>query len=429
MRIKKSISVKELQKNLVIFLFFYSLFIQGLMSLLNLPQIVLYVKDVVLILCVILCGYNRHLILKKNDGLNIVVFILLLEFIFSSLAGNVPFLAFFVALRKFFRGFLYMYLCVDCLNELDVNKVIHACYNIQILNLVFIFIQRVIMGYKQDYSNGIFGSGLTNNFTSVFCLILVCYCTAEFIYGNNTLKKWILQIAVNFAIAIVAELKILFILIPIAIVLILREKLFSKRGMKLSLLLIIGVICALIVFGIFYQDQIASLITISGMKNYNDWGLATHAAVDRKNWLNYTIEHIFGKNRFKRLFGIGFGEITGLSSSTIDIYGYKSLGYGAYSASTLFLETGLCGLILVVIWFLINIRRAFFIKKNAANILYHDFAKGFIPSMVVFLVYANILYNDSSYLAFFAFSFLYIKNSNIVRGNKNVESRNCYSQL
>lgn len=409
------ISIKEIERKLLLFLFYYTIFIQGLMSLLGLPQYMLYIKDAALVLCLLLNFYRHEFRIRKVEIGSLLPLILFVISIISALEGKVPFFTYFVAVRKLFRGFIYMDLCIKCLNQQDIEYTINACYKLQLINFALISIQRFVLGYNQDHSNGFFGTGLTNNYVSVLCITLVCYCTAEFYYKHCSLKKYIFQLALNFGIAAITELKVLFILLPIAIIFILREKIFSNRGMKISLFLIFGLVAALIVFGTMYADQLSSLISISGMKNYNNWGLATHALVDRKNWLSYTISNIFAGNFIKNVFGVGFGTVSGLSSSVSDAYGFKLLGYGSYSASLLLLELGFVGLILIVLWFFLNMRKAFTKSENDMQKIFLDFEKGFILSMFVFLIYANILYNDSSYLVFFALSFMYIKNNDIVR--------------
>lgn len=427
MPVTGKITIKKQEKRLILFLFYYTLVIQGVMSLFGLPQLVLYVKDFILVLCIGLHLYRCQFKIKKVDFLQLLIFALFGISIVSALSGGVPFFTYLVAMRKFFRGFVYMGLCIEYLDTQDINCSIQKCYKIQWINFMLIAIQRFGLGLDQDHSNGIFGTGLTNNYTSVLCIILVCYCTAEFYYKSCTIKKWVFQLVLNFGIAAIAELKVLFIILPLSIVFILREKLFSKRGMKLLFFLILGAVGALIVFGTMYEDQLSALLTISGMRNYNNWGLATHAIVDRKNWLPYTVENIFDGNVIRNLIGVGFGTISGLSSSTIDPYGYRILGYGSYTASTLFLELGFSGLILVAVWFVINLKRSYEKPNDVMRRMLTDFEKGFILAMLVFLVYANILFNDSSYMVFFALSFLYVRNR--WEGKESGESRYCNRKL
>ena len=401
------VSRRKQEKCFLLFLFFYTLIIQGLMSLLNLPQAVLYVKDVVLMLCVLIHLYRYRM--RQLGILQILSLALLTLCLASSVAGKVPVFTSLIAVRKLFRGFVYMALCKEYLSMADADDAIQVCYKLQWINFILIAIQRFALGFHQDYSNGIFGTGLTNNFTSVFCIILVCYCTSEYYHKRCGVEKWIGQLILNYAIATVAELKVLFLLLPASIAVIYRKKLFSKKGVKLALLLVVVFVVSIIIFGTMYQDQVSSIITISGMRNYNNWGLATHALVDRKNWLQYTVKYIFSDNVIKNMIGIGFGTVSGLPSSTMDNYGYRALGYGSYTASMLFLESGFSGLILIVIWFVANLKRAFKKPSDKMMRMFADFEKGFILSMAVFLVYANILFNDSSYMVFFALSFMYMK--------------------
>ena len=84
--------------------------------------------------------------------------------------------------------------------------------------------------------------------------------------------------------------------------------------------------------------------------------MATHAIVNRKNWFPYTLKNIFGDNLLQNFLGVGFGTVSG------NIYGsgiktvYTSLGYGSYCISTIFLETGFSGLILICVWFIIVLK-------------------------------------------------------------------------
>ena len=50
MLIAWKIPIKKQEKKFLLFLFYYTLVIQGLISLLGLPQGVLYIKDIILVL-------------------------------------------------------------------------------------------------------------------------------------------------------------------------------------------------------------------------------------------------------------------------------------------------------------------------------------------------------------------------------------------
>jgi len=410
------IKIKQWEKSIVKFLFYYTLVIQGLMSLLGLPQAVLYVKDIVMVIAVMLVVYAKINEVDYKSLPRQFISILCVFFmccLVSGVGGNVPNMQIVIAIRKLFRGFIYMFLCSEFLNIKDVNSMIYKAYKLQFINMLIIIVQRIVLNFDQDNCNGIFGTGLTNNYNGILCLFLVCYCTAEYINNRCGIKFWVWQLMINFIIAVVAELKVLIFLIPISIIIIMREKLFSGRGLKISLFLCVGMVVAIIGFGTMYNDQLNVFTSITGLLNYNNWGLATHAIVTRTNWMEYTLENIFQDSFYLKTMGIGFGEISGSLSSYITIGFYRSLGYGSYCASTLFLETGFVGLLLIFIWFISLWINSF--KKSQDNWvkIMRDSSKAFVFAMIIFLVYSNFLYNDSVFLTFFAFSlpFIAVKES------------------
>ena len=266
------------------------------------------------------------------------------------------------------------------------------------------------MKLGQDHSNGIFGTGLTNNFNSVFCLLLVFYCTSEYLHKKCSLRTWLMQIIVNFVIAAFAELKVLFFLIPVGILLIMRKKIFEKIGKKIAFFATFAIGLFLILFGMMYSDQLSVLLSFDGLFHYNDWGLATHAVVTRLNWPQYTMNYIFSDDIFSYMLGIGFGTISGSLYSSIGTIIYTQLGYGSYCASTVFLETGWIGLLLLLSWFIFILCSSIKKRKNALEM---DFEIAFSICMIIFLVYANFIFNDSCFIAFYGIALYHINGGDI----------------
>ena len=386
----------------------------------RIPQLVFYVKDIALIVSFIMYFIYRikqtsRQIRVVPKAMTIVLLILMLVCIFSGIIAEIRILNIAIAIRKMFRGFIYMYLCIEYISFEDVENIVHKTYWIQAINLLLVAYQRLILNLSQDLSNGIFGTGLTNNYSSILCLILVCFVTAEYMYGNIRLRTFFAQLIINFGIATLAELKVLFFLIPISILLIMWDKIFIPKGMKILSLMGGAIAVALGVFGVMYAGQLKVLTSVSGLINYNDWGLATHAIVNRKNWFPYTLKNIFGDNLLQNFFGVGFGTVSG------NIYGsgiktvYTSLGYGSYCISTIFLETGFSGLILICVWFIIVLKICLKKGRNKYEKVGNKFGISFVISLIVFLVYANYIFNDSSFLAFFGVAIIFIARKELYK--------------
>ncbi len=407
------VNVNSIGRRFIIFLIYYTLFIQGLMSLLGLPQVVLYFKDIIMIMIFCLCVF-AYLQNKKAYRLKkmYVLWIILLTYcLFNGLLMGVSIFSILISVRKMFRGFLFMFFCAKFLQLNDVSSVMHNCYKIQFLNVALILIQRIILNLGQDYCNGIFGTGLTNNYMSLFCILVVGYCTVEYLGQKCSARTFYVQLGIVVVIMAVAELKVLFFMLPIVLIIIFRENFLIKlRGIKT---LIVGVIVlgiGLLIFRFMYRNQLNVLTSISGLMNYNQWGLATSSIVNRINWIPYTWENIFGNSLQLRLFGIGFGSISGT------LFGFESssylnaLGYGSYCLSTVFLEIGLVGLLFLCSWFIYYLFKSTKRYPNGYRKIHKRFSQAFVLTLIVFLDYSNFLFNDSSFLAFFGLSIILIVN-------------------
>ena len=394
-------------KGLIIFLFYYTLFIQGLMSLLNFPQYLLYLKDIILIFTIALTILKKRV--KFHNKLFLLVVGLFILAVFSSIRNSISITYILVGMRKFFRGILYMYVCSVYLNYEDYNKAVRNCFKIQYINCIIIFIQRVFFHIGQDHSNGIFGTGMMNNYNNIMCLLIVSFCTAEYAAGNLKLKKWINILMVNMIIVLLAELKVLFFMLPIAVLMIVREKIFTGRGLRISMIIIVGGTIAVVIFGTFYSQQLEVILSM-GLLNYNRYGLATHALVHRLNWITYTLENIFKGNILSILSGIGFGVVSGLRSGGVNAF--IELGYGSYGGSTVFLELGLIGLALITLFFSIIFLDSFKHIKSEENdnIIIQSFVRGFSLCMIVFLFFSNYIFDDSCFVVYFGLSSLYARN-------------------
>lgn len=400
------ISINKSIRRLLIFIFYYTLFIQGVMSLLELPQIVLYIKDFLLLVCVFFHLYSKR---KKvsNDFYILIAFLIIC--LFSFICNHILLFSFAVAIRKLFRGFIYFYLCKSYVRIKDVNRIMINCCKINVFNLLIIFLQRSFFGLHQDLSNGIFGTGYTNNHLSIFCLLILGYITYNFYISRLKLSSYIANVSIILAITLISELKILFFLIPFTVIIILWDKLLrSKKGIKLIGLGLIALLLFLYIFNVFYGAQIQYLISIDGLINYNDWGLATHSEVTRLNWFNYTLDNVFS-NCFELFFGVGFGKVSGITFNQGSISMLQTLGYGSYCLSTIFVEVGLVGLIIFVYWWI----RLLFDKFPTKELERFNFSN--IILMIIFLVYSNFVMNDSCFIAFFLLAIPKIYKKEFIR--------------
>lgn len=392
------------------YLFFFSVFILSLMVT-QLGKTVVLISDFINILLLCCLFYNKHKLSSVITllGKNIcIIFILLIALgIISSLINFIQPITTLWGVRTFYRYAIYFVSCIVFLNIRDCIYYEKWLRNILLVNFFFSTIQFFLLNQIGDINSGTLSG---NGGLYVLCYVCLTYYIISYIYQRITLKTMAIYLSLVLFIAIFAELKIVFLLIPATygLCILLAKK--TKNSFKSILFVTVFCVVGLSVIAVFQGDRYVEaltnkddLIEYSTRKGgYN----FTEEGINRGIALELTDNLFYSDNSIQRYLGMGIG--TGSASPIIaspffQRYG-RTLSYHFFMTSYLLIEQGWIGFILyVVLWIFILLR----LKVMKLHDDFYMFWRTF-GIVLTIQILVSIWYNASLVLDDVWFLFLYL---------------------
>jgi O-antigen ligase len=224
-------------------------------------------------------------------------------------------------------------------------------------------------------------------------------------------------------ISALAELKAFFLFFVLITIIATFITSFSKRKL---LLIIIGVIflsvgIALLetVFsleGEFTFNKILELITSENYSSKKDVGRLTAIPTLAKTILTEPIEQLFG-------LGLGNCDSSEISFFNTPFYDtYRYLHYHWFSSAFLFLETGIIGFAIYLLFFVfIFVYSCKNLKNGTGNKLYCQMAIILTITSIILTFYNGSLRTEAGYIMFFALALPFIERNEEVESNEEME--------
>lgn len=349
--------------------------IAPLTQLLRMPSAIKYVLDI----CWLLVLANMISSAGKRKKINKMAYQLqnwvLMFAIFTMINYIVNYQSIFYylwGLRNNFRGYVLFFAVVYYLKCEDVDKILKIFDKIFWINAVIMLFQFGILGYEQDYLGGVFGveKGCNGYVNIFFCLIMII-TYMQYIGGEVTIKKLLLELTVMLILAAMAEIKFFYVEF---IIILAVASLVTKFSWK-KLLIIVGAIIALIIgYKVFLTIFPKIELSFDVLYDYasSDRGYTSHGDLNRLNFLN-TIDRQFLSTWNKRLFGLGLGNCdyaAGIDFLTTAFARKYSdlLHYSWMSTTFMYLENGWLGLIFFFGFFvLVCIKSKKMLKESNVN--------------------------------------------------------------
>lgn len=423
--------MKSTIKNLLEFQLYY-LMIQGaLIGIFKLPALIKYVLDlnlIIITILVVLSNIRQKTVLferKTRKFMNYVWFYCI-AIVVIALIRLVDLGPLFWAIKNNFFFILYFAYCILYFDRKDVDRIIGRVVGMQVFNVICVIIEYGIMGQIGDNVGGMFGVEKgCNAILNMYLVIISVYMLSLYLNNRTSLIKLFLIIGSSLFIATISELKIYYIEILIAFIVML----LLKRSFKALAILIFA-----IVFVSFAIESLAALgnKTVSifeSIENFFDYGSSAaqnDSHITRFSFITQINRLFFKGDLLLNLFGYGFGACE--SSKTFYFFHsdfakmYDELRYRNLSSSMLYLETGAVGLIMFIsifvlmLFIVINYR-----IKNKTIPHITMFAISFIILVIVNIFYNSGIRLEVAYLTYFglAMFFVYIK-----KDNRKVNSQN-----
>ena len=402
---------------LIIFMLVMPFLISFLTELLPFPSAVKYTIDLgwlLLVLFMVRSGmrlpsrYSQHLL-----------FVVLAFFAFTVvgfLLGYQSVLYYVWGFRNNARFFVFFFACILFLNSESVEPLLQLMDTLFVINFFITLYQFFILDISQDYLGGIFGveSGC-NGYTNIFLVIVITRSILRYLNYAESTKSCLMKCAMALLITALAELKIFLVEFVLIVFLAMLVTKHSQRKLLLICAACIGLVLSMQLLVTVFPYWAGKLNVaemweeIASDEGYTDAGDLNRmtAVPDAMAMFLHTLP--------QKLFGLGLGNCDTSSFSFLNTPFYEEnswLHYSWFSSSFLVLETGLVGLVLYVLFFLL----IFFAVRNLehsgkGHMEYCQLASILSLICLVLIIYNISLRTEAGYMMFFMLALPFIKDA------------------
>ncbi len=405
---KLYIKKRTVSEWLVAFVFFLPLFQATLAELIGLPDAIKFLADVALVFLLIkIFLISGDVRIGKPFYPFLVLIGIFLAYVTIIYFFNYESIFFFLwGFRNYFRFYLAFIAYVIFVGWEDVKKWLKILDALYILNF-FVVVVQFFMGFRQDFLGGIFGVQKgCNGGLLVFLTIIVTKSILEFMRNEGGTAKCLIFSFMGLLISALAELKFFFVLF---IVIAIMAAVMTKSSVKKTLFFVLGGIMLIIfstILSMMY-DEFAGFLSLGNLwdailnPNYaskEDVGRFTAIPIISDRFLTGFFDKFLG-------MGLGNADTSSLAIFNTPFFeAHSSLHYAIFSYSFLYLETGILGLILYSIFFIISFVVALKLyKAKLADEMICQLSMIFSVTCIAFMFYNVSLRSETAaYLAFFA---------------------------
>lgn len=385
----------------LLFVIFYISFFQGFFSDYLRMSFVNYLCDLLLIIVlVVYITQKRNLFsifITANKGIVLTVFAFLILIVVGWCYNGITLLHALWGLRNYGRFLLYFYLCLSLFEQNDFQYICNFLIKVFPIHLLMIAFQITVEHLSYDYLGGIFGKyqGCAGGLMIYFGLIIILLFSR---YDNKKIsfRKLLVYLGIIIGIAAYAELKALFLLI---FVIILIYALVSKNKMRSSIVVLLGLFGCVIGVQILikYFPMYANFFSFDNLLfelTNKDASYTYRQGLDvGRSSIFYKLAGViknWGGNP-AQWFGLGLGNGDYSASFNFlngDFYNvFKNSNYMHFSLGFLFVEMGYLGVILYLAFFIFLEIQAY---KNYMRCKNEFGLVGiFLPILCFFLIYYN----------------------------------------
>jgi len=301
-------------------------------------------------------------------------------------------------------------------NCLQNKRILIFLYSpiIYCLLLMFFLIQYYIFGLSGDYLGGFFGTTRgCNGYLNVFVCIIYAVALAEFLESKIKAGKFVLYLVTVLFIAIIAELKVVYIeMVFMSVFAVILSKPTFKT-ISLSLLCLVGFILGAIALLIYDPKSFGVLFDFDMLEWYlTGTGYTSSGDLNRFTAIGQIFNMFFKGNPIHALFGFGLGncEYSQFSFLQSDFaLKYGAINYRWFTHAWVYLEQGAVGLALLVAFFISLLIYAC-TKSRSSSKRYMIMAIAFLPTCIIGLIYNTAIQVENCYIIALVCALPYIAN-------------------
>ena len=350
---------KEFGSKLIFFQLMYIVVYNLLTDYLSLPNAVSYLVDLINIAVFIwLLIYRRTFIDLYRLRLQYVlyaVFLLIAVAWMTALLNAVSPMLVLWSTRNALRFFPFFFAVIIFWDKRSADIFSRALILLQIPNLLLCLFQFYIEDLRGDYLGGIFGKEQgCNAYLNIFLMVVVTLVVEKYLHGRINVVITGATCLSALLLAAMAELKILFVMVPLIII---ASFVLNKPTLKtvlLAVLISIGLVIAVNLIVIFFPSRED---TFSSLKSLLNVGKETTGGyyLPRFGAFSAINEYFFHGSPVRNLIGFGFGncDYSHFDFLTSDFFlKYGASNYQWFSHMMWFLQTGYLGIFAYAIFIL-----------------------------------------------------------------------------
>lgn len=276
-----------------------------------------------------------------------IMIALLLVTILGALIQTVNPFNYVMGVRGQFLSMVFLFACATYLSVKDYQFFFNFFYKIQIINVLCTIIQYLFFHQSEDFNNGAFTSGATQD---IFCGVLMTYYFYAYNQKIVKVQKLIFVLTSSLFIAIIQDERFIFIEIGIIFLYFCLTGKINRRK-----ILLIAIMLILIIVG-FKNLSSGQAETLNSAENILEYSKTVGAGYGLPRIGSAKIiSDIFFNSPIESLFGIGLGKgaennLPLIDTSFYDKYSY--LTYHLFTFQNVFLQTGWSGIILYISFFI-----------------------------------------------------------------------------
>lgn len=350
------ISIKKItERDLIFIQIIYNCFIKWGIFQFKLPSSVNYVAD--LITAILFAKIISYEIKCTNKVERTPIFYIIVLFFVYTLINwlmHLYSISYYLwGLRNTFRFYIFFVACTIFLEKEDIDRIFKILFFIFILNIFMTSYQYFILDKRGDFVAGFFGSTEAaggNGPMLVLCSLICIIVVVQYMEKHNNILNPAITILGTLYIATLAEIKALYIMVVVIIIL---ASLFTKFSIK-KLSIVIIVLCAFpIALNILYKlyPNFKDFFNMETIIEYSasDSGYTGTDDINRFSAITYCLDN-FLKGPLEKLFGMGLGAADGSSNFrevTTRFYEKNfDTHYTWFTVPHILIENGMVGLII-----------------------------------------------------------------------------------
>ncbi len=421
MKISPYIKIKKRSQPLwlIWFIIVYPFSFGFLNDLIGLPNAVKYLMDISWISLIVLAvmNLNRKRVFIEKSSAFVYIYLLaflLLTFIVYLFNFQSPFY-YLWGLRNNFRFYVTFLAFILFLNRDDANGFLKIFDGLFWLNSVVCIFQYAVMGIKQDYLGGLFGTEKGGNgYLNIFLVIVVVKSIVFYLNKKENVWLFLSKCGITLLISAFAELKFFYVEFVFILIISVLISNFSVRKVVLLISGIIGVVLAAGLLEILFPHFINFFNIEEMILSATEGGYSGAKQVNRLSAIPIISEKFFD-TPLEKLFGLGMGNCDTAAYEFLKTPFYTQYSYLRYqwfSTAYLYLETGFVGLTaylgFFVLIFFYSLKQKRILSGDTQGVMLCQISAIISVMAAMITVYNSSLRAEPAYMMFFTLSLAFV---------------------